>query len=146
VLTNQRTKQEGFTLIELVVVIVILGILAATAIPKFIDLQSDASTAAAQGVAAAVSSGFAVNYAAYLANSTKGVRLTGAVTVGGAAGSVVGGGALPASYAAGTGTVTATVSCATGTAGAGSVVPITVSSTVTTSGTFSAAATLICTG
>lgn len=43
-------KQNGFTLIELVVVIIILGILAVTAAPKFINLQSDARASALQGV------------------------------------------------------------------------------------------------
>jgi MSHA pilin protein MshA len=49
-----RKKQQGFTLIELVVVIVILGILAATAAPKFIDLTSDATEATLKGVKGAV--------------------------------------------------------------------------------------------
>jgi MSHA pilin protein MshA len=47
-------KQKGFTLIELVVVIIILGILAVTAAPKFINLQSDARASALQGVRAAI--------------------------------------------------------------------------------------------
>lgn len=65
-----KQTNRGFTLIELVVVIVILGILAAVALPKFVDLSGDARTAAIQGFAGAISSGDAINYSTYLARRT----------------------------------------------------------------------------
>lgn len=72
-----KQVQRGFTLIELVMVIVILGVLAAVAIPKFVDLKSDAQAAALQGVVGAINSASSINYAARSATTSKGVQTIG---------------------------------------------------------------------
>lgn len=90
-------KQQGFTLIELVVVIVILGILAATALPRFVNLQSDARRASVDGMAGGLRSAAALIQAKYLA-----VGSTAATTV-----DINGDGTADVTVVAGTGVPTA---------------------------------------
>ena len=138
-----QKSQKGFTLIELVVVIVLLGILGVTALGKFQNLSADAQTAANNGIASELTSGASINYAASLLGTAGSTVLNAdgldcADLVDGTADALLTGTLAPADF-----TVAGTLNCAT----AGPGVPLTVCTVIGASaptGT-SATATVICT-
>lgn len=97
-----KKTMHGFTLIELVIVIAIIGILSAVAIPKFINLSSNAQTAATQAIAGALSAANASNYAARKLSSSLGTAVTNCTSVSSALQ-----GGLPSGYTITSATVAA---------------------------------------
>jgi MSHA pilin protein MshA len=73
---QKPTTQTGFTLVELIMVIVILGVLSAFALPKFANLTDDANEAAVKGARASVNSASGIVHAAWLAGGSTGTSVT----------------------------------------------------------------------
>ncbi len=138
-----QKSQAGFTLIELVVVIVLLGILGVTALAKFQDLSGDAQEAANAGIASELSAASSINYAARILDNTAGVAVnTNPVNcttlVDGSANSLLAVALPTADY-----TVTGSFNCVAG--GAGATFTCTIAENPAVAGVADGTANVICT-
>lgn len=81
---QKNSNEQGFTLIELIVVIVILGILAAFAIPRFVNLQNDARRSVLQGISGSLQAASALAYSKALVSNPVQTGSSGTISVPGA--------------------------------------------------------------
>lgn len=81
---QKNSNEQGFTLIELIVVIVILGILAAFAIPRFVNLQNDARRSVLQGISGSLQAASALAYSKALVSTPVQTGSSGTISVPGA--------------------------------------------------------------